>query len=128
MQTLLSLRVNYLKTKFGITVSASISNSHQGYLGIQTSYYEALESMEYQILTGKGRVILFRDIHIDAEQEEDYYFLKEVSKWLQVVLAKDFENAKKIIEDIFNKWLVDDMHAANLIKYRMNEIIKEIIQ
>ena len=119
--------VNYLKTKFGIVVSASISNSNQGYIGLQTSYSEALESMEYQILMGRGRVILFRDIHIDVEQEEDYYFLKEIGKWSQIVLTKDFTNAKKIIDDIFNKWLVDDLHPGNLVKYRMNEIINSTI-
>ena len=119
--------INYLKTKFGITVSASISNSHQGYIGIQSAYSEALESMEYQILMGSGRVILFRDIHIDVEQEEDYYFLKDIRKWSQMVLAKDFENAMKTIDDIFNKWFVDDLHPANLIKYRMNEIINTTI-
>ena len=119
--------INYLKTKFGIAVSASISNSHQGYIGIQSAYSEALESMEYQILMGSGRVILFRDIHIDVEQEEDYYFLKDIRKWSQMVLAKDLENAMKTIDDIFNKWFVDDLHPANLIRYRMNEIINTTI-
>lgn len=94
----------FLKEKFSIYMTISISDIHKDINGISEAYKESLEAMEYRIVSGSGEIICFKDIEADGGNSEDttiYYPLLLEQKLINFLKSGDAENASAVLNDIF---------------------------
>ena len=119
--------LDIIKNKFKIGIFAALSNVYKGYEGIKKAFNETNKAVEYYLLTGKEQD---REPVSDGSEKSamiSFGFRKDIEQFTQSILAKDLANAKLLLCNIFDKWLANGRPPANLIKYRMSEIINAYI-
>jgi AraC-like DNA-binding protein len=102
LNTISCQAVKNLKEQYNIDLSVSISSPHTSIEGIPAAYNEALQVMEYKRLLNAGQVLHYDDI-VDMPRGDYYYPLDQEYKLINHIKAGDYENSKKILDNVFRE-------------------------
>ncbi|WP_135552776.1 helix-turn-helix domain-containing protein [Paenibacillus cymbidii] len=91
----------FIRDRFHIAFTASISGAHPGIDGIAAAYQEALEAMEYKMVYGMNRIIVYDRIR-KPELEHTYaYPLEQERQLINYMQIGDFAKAEQALLDVF---------------------------
>lgn len=118
---------SFMKEKFGIIISISISSTVNGVENINNAYQGAIEAMEYKKLTiGElPDVIEYDNINIDAFNRS--ITAGEEEKFINCIKVGNYEQAKDIFNSIIKYNFYKPSASAKLMKYRMFGLINMFI-
>ena len=89
------------KQHFDIETTIAISEVKSGILGIHTAYVEALQTMEYRFILGKGAIIYYSDIS-KRNFEYDYFSDSKTTQILLAFIQSDiYKPACSIVSELF---------------------------
>lgn len=116
--------IHYIRNNYGIYFSAAISDVHEELEGINEAYNEALEVIEYKNLLGGEQIIHYEDIKkINLEQYNYQYSIDGENQFINFIKDGDFENAKNVMDKIFEKNFDEVSISSPMIKCRTLGII-----
>ncbi len=116
--------IDYIQNNYGIYFSAAISDVHEKLEGISEAYIEALEVIEYKNLLGGRQIIHYDDIKkINLKQYNYQYSIDEENQIINFIKDGDFENAKNVMDRIFEKHFDEASISSQMIKCRTLGII-----
>ncbi|HZG84013.1 helix-turn-helix domain-containing protein [Paenibacillus sp.] len=94
----------FLKDKYSIYITVSISGIRSGLEQVHHAYQEALYAMEYKLVMGKQEILPYEEIekyHTRTENDTGYYFpLQHEQQLMNFVKVGDFESGKAVLEEI----------------------------
>ncbi|MDF2669435.1 MAG: AraC family transcriptional regulator [Paenibacillus sp.] len=90
----------FIAGKFGILTSLGISAIRTGFYDIGSCHREALQALEYRIITGNGHMIRYKDIqHADPQ----YFYPIDVELQLMNSIKNgDFSTADRLLDYIYS--------------------------
>ncbi|MEF3304866.1 helix-turn-helix domain-containing protein [Paenibacillus sp. GYB003] len=94
---------SFMKAKFRVRLSVSLSSIHRTLRGIPQAYTEALDAMEYKLVMGDSEILSYDDIVNSAasDSDEGYYYPLEVEQQLiNCVKAGHFPNAERLLGEL----------------------------
>lgn len=90
-----------LKKYYNLSVTVAIGGVHETLTALSQSYYEALEVLEYQEITGNTRVRAYNALYSLTDATCAYsYSIEQEQKLILCVRAGNVEGALKIIYDV----------------------------
>lgn len=98
--------INFLKEKFNMNLSASISSVQKTVAGILQAYNEAVETLEYMIVLGKKEMLSYDDIpkELCGMSGNFYYYpLMLEQQLINSIKVGDIEKSKEILNNIFRE-------------------------
>lgn len=101
IESIAAQTIEFFYEKMGITISVGIGNLCQDAGLIGKVYREAVQALDYRMLSGKKSIICYSDIHVDSTIYEYPIELE-----LQIIgLAKngEFEQVRNIMKHIFEE-------------------------
>ncbi len=117
---------DFIREKFRIVFSVSISNVHRTIDGIAQAHKEAIEAIEYKIITGKGSIISFNEL---IKTDTCYEYHEETERQLvNNVKIGDFDNAKIILQGILKDNLSGRELTAKMAKCMVFDLISTIVK
>jgi len=123
----------FVQKEFQIYFTASISNIYYTIAGISNAYREALDAMEYKMVVGESSIIHYDDIKGSVSGSDFYYYSIEMEQqFINTIKAGDFDNAKNILDMIFEKSFSErtiSINAAKCIVFNLiNTIMKAVYE
>ncbi len=115
------------KNKLKISIFVALSNVNKGYEGIKKAFSQADKDVKYYLLTGKEQAEPEHPDKFERPTTISFDFRKDVEQFTQSILAKEIGHAKKLLKNIFAKWFMQGRPPADIVKYRMSEIINACI-
>lgn len=116
----------FLKDKFFINLTISISNIHQTSAGITEAYQEALDAMEYRMILGSGGLIPYKDI---GNPKPVYaYSLEQEHQLINHIKAGDYESSKKILVKVFSDNLSSQSNSVQMAKCILSDLVSTMIK
>jgi two-component system, response regulator YesN len=114
--------------KFGIELIVAISRVYPSAQKIPDAYAEALETMEYQRLTGDHPVMEYERIGFMHESNPVNDFQEE-KRFKNCIEGGDFLGAKDVLNRIFNRNFYNDkgMASVQLMKFKMYALISLVL-
>lgn len=114
----------YIESKFGIYFSASISNVYSTIDDIDKAYQEAIEVLEYQMLIGNNKIILYDEIKsAKVKYSKQNNYISEGQQFSNCIRAGDYKNAKIILSEIFKTNFLEPLNSIQMSKCRMFNLI-----
>jgi YesN/AraC family two-component response regulator len=112
---------NFIYTNFKIDFIISISNVHKSFFGIPEAYQEALDAIEYELTMENCKIISYDEIKI---LNGDYYYSIETEHQLiNFIKSGNFEESKKIVNEVFEKNFNKSTLSIDVIKCLMFDLI-----
>jgi AraC-type DNA-binding domain-containing proteins len=104
---------------FQITITVSIGNVYNNIKMINQSFEEAIQALNYKILTGKGKFI---DYHkVEEQNEYSYYYpMEKELKLIQSLDTANYKEIENILDEIIQKNLFNrslDFNVARCLFY-----------
>lgn len=96
----------FLKSKFEIDVTVSISSTQASLAEVAEGYKEAMDAMEYKLVMGKREIIVYDQLKFDSlsDLKEGYYYPLQVEQQLiNYVKVGDVEKARLTLNDIMER-------------------------
>lgn len=121
----------FLKEKFNINLSASISSTHSTVAGISNAYNEAVETLEYMIVLGDNGVVFYEDIPKELYGVTDsiyYYPLMLEQQLMNSIKVGDVERAKEILNNIFEENFEKSAVPVQIAKCLMFDMVGTMIK
>jgi YesN/AraC family two-component response regulator len=127
VRTIKNKLIDLSKNKFKISIFVALSNVHKGYEGIKKAYSQTDKAVEYYLLTGKEQAEPEQPDKLERPKTISFDFRKDIEQFTQSILAKEIGQAKNLLNNIFAKWFVQGRPPADIVKYRMSEVINACI-
>ncbi|NOU74987.1 helix-turn-helix domain-containing protein [Paenibacillus sp. LMG 31458] len=121
----------YLRDNFRIHLEFSISAVHATVEGIAEAYKEAMDVMEYRVVTGNLNVISFNETHkhkMDQLHSEYYYPLQVEQQLINYVKIGDVTRAKQTLDDIFDRNINKALVSVQMTKCLMFNMVSTFIK
>lgn len=117
----------FMKDKFGIIISVSISSIVEDIENINSAYQEAIEAMEYKKFTiGEvPRVIKYDSIKGDSFNISNT--ARKEEKFINCIKAGNYEEAKDIFNSIIKNNFYKPSESVKLMKFQMYGLINILI-
>ena len=118
-----------IRNKIGFSVFIAVSDIHFGYQGAHEAFSEATEIIEYKnFLNIPDRIIQYQSVNqINKESiSEGHYNMEAERRFINSILAKDYNNALDIFNNIIIKEF-DKLENLQLAKCRTFGIINSMI-
>ncbi|WP_106769285.1 helix-turn-helix domain-containing protein [Paenibacillus faecalis] len=90
-----------LKTYLNLSVSAGISNIHQGYLSIETAYLEAVQAVQACFFHPRGCTIMFSQHHDKLLKKEALEDDQTIQKTIQAIQSGNIDMIKQGFEQLY---------------------------
>lgn len=117
---------DFLNEKVGIGLTLSISDVHHTFMGLSQSYQEALEAMQYKMITGEGKIIFYDDIKNSNKNYE--YSLESEYKLINCIKIADYEKAMEIIESIFERNFSSEKLSVQVARCLMFDLASTMVK
>jgi len=115
-----------IKENLSIVLTVAISDVHETYVGINQAYQEALEAIEYRMIIGSGEIICYDEV-VKSSYIYDYSIETEL-QLINNIKIGDFEKAKKILDDIFNKNFKNNSLSLEMARCFVFDLTSTIIK
>ncbi|WP_135555519.1 helix-turn-helix domain-containing protein [Paenibacillus cymbidii] len=122
---------SFLRKHYQIEMTVSVSRIHSTVLGIAQAYREALDAMEYKMITGDGSVIAFEDIRAASGQmpHASFYYPVQVEQTLiNYVKIGEYEKAKITLDEVIARNIGAPAVSVPLAKCLMFNVINTMIR
>lgn len=119
--------IGFIQKNFDIQLSIAISDIHTTLSGIQDAYREAVETVEYKLVRAAEGITSYTDI-INACHYAYDFTIEEENQLINCIRAKDYEKAKKIVDDVLNKNIQNEILSYQVIRCLMFDIISTVIK
>lgn len=121
--------VDFLEKKFGLEVTAAVSNIHKGYKGIPIAYTEAMEVIEYNELIGNiGLVTHYNSIFNVLQRTDDKNSIYSKERRLtNHIIRREFDETIKMLDDILENDIFESAHSLHIVKYRVFGLLKIVM-
>jgi YesN/AraC family two-component response regulator len=121
----------FLKSKFEIDVTVSISAVHRSLAKVTDGYKEAMDAMEYKLVMGKKGIIVYDQLQIDslADLKDGYYYPLQVEQQLiNYVKVGDVEKARLTLNDIMERNFKRNILSVELTKCLLFDLISTFVK
>ncbi|QHT63315.1 helix-turn-helix transcriptional regulator [Paenibacillus lycopersici] len=119
---------NLIFDKYGILLTASISNVHSTISGIPEAYKECLEAAEYKIVVGDNNIILYSDIYSpDRMHFTNTYPIEVQQQFINSIRAGDFAHAKQVMQHVFDQNFANPNISLDMARCLMFAIVNTMI-
>ncbi|MBO7746724.1 helix-turn-helix domain-containing protein [Paenibacillus sp. MWE-103] len=119
---------NLIFDKYGILLTASISNVHSTISGIPEAYKECLEAAEYKIVVGDNNIILYSDIYPpDRINFTNTYPIEVQQQFINSIRAGDFAHAKQVMQHVFDQNFANPNISLDMARCLMFAIVNTMI-
>jgi AraC-like DNA-binding protein len=121
--------VNAIQTNLAMPVWSSASGVHETYPGIARAYQEALDAMEYNIISYPGAtnpVILYEDVR-DLDGKYDYS-LEVEGRLINCIKAGDSDSGKRLLDEIFQVNFMSRHLSGKAIKSLMLDLNNTVLK
>lgn len=119
--------LRFIHQKFRILFSVSISNTHNSIDGIANAYKEAVEAMEYKIITGRGSVMTYRELVHRNDTCYDYDVETE-TQLVNYIKSGNFKEARITLHKIIKDNLSNKELTAKMAKCMVFDLISTIVK
>lgn len=104
-----------------ISLTAGIGDIQNGIWGISLSYKQGLHALDYKIIEGCMKVILYREIQsVNRENRNNYYYPIQVEmQLLNSVKAGDINQCELLLRSIYNENRRMDAKLARCLLYNI---------
>jgi len=113
-------------TNINLHFSAASGNLHKGIYGIIRSYKEALDALEARAFMGHGDLIQYNEISNNSLKY--YYTMSFEHKFMNLIKHGDYENAKNLLEEMFESMFDKKIFSIELSKCLMFDITSTFIK
>jgi two-component system, response regulator YesN len=114
----------FIEKRFGIYFTAAISNIHMGLKGITEAYEEAIEAVEYKMLVGNNKIILYEDIKKPRQDNSiQNNYMSEQEQFMNCIRIGDYKSAKSLLCEVFKMNFSENMPSIEVAKCRMFGLI-----
>lgn len=116
----------FLKEKANIRTTLSISDIHETPAMIPKAYQQALEAMEYKVISGRGNIIKYSDIKPSGQ---NYYYPMDLEQQLiNTIKEGDFDTARALLEDVFEHNVSRRVLSIQMAKCFMFGVVNTMIK
>jgi YesN/AraC family two-component response regulator len=113
-----------IKKNFGIYVTVGISNMHNDFSGISQAYEETIEILEYKRMIEGVHILHYDDISESNYNRCKYkYIVNEERQFINSIKGENYNNARIILDKIFEDSFSKASLSAQGVKSRMFGII-----
>ncbi len=117
---------SFLKEKAYIHTTISISDIQQSPERIPKAYQQALEAMEYRVISGRGNIIKYSDIKPSGQ---NYYYPMDLEQQLiNTIKEGDFDTARALLEDVFEHNVSRRVLSIQMAKCFMFGVVNTMIK
>jgi two-component system, response regulator YesN len=118
----------FIEKRFAIYFTASISNAHIGLEGIATGYEEAIQAIEYKMLVGNNRIILYENVKNTTHDNGLLNnYMSEQEQFMNCIRIGDYKSAKNLLREVFKMNFSDSMPSMEVAKCRMFGLINIMV-
>jgi two-component system response regulator YesN len=114
--------------RFALNLSISISNIHQTLKGIPVAYDEAIEAMDYRVLTDAGQIMQYDDMLSSVQSNSYYYPIETEQKLINYIQSGDSDSVEVLLNDLFNVNFQQNHISPYMARYLMYDIVCTIIK
>jgi two-component system, response regulator YesN len=118
----------YVQDRFHILFTASVSSIHQGLDGIAAAFQEAMDAMEYKIVTGSSHIIHYEDIAAPQLEHKFYYPIELEQQLINFIKAGQLERARTALQDLFDRNMSGGPVSIDLAKCLMFTMIGTMLK
>jgi len=116
----------FLQDKFHIYLTITISNVHKDLEGIPKAYQEALETMEYRMVMGSGKVIYYEDIRNTSSNY--YYPIETENQLINYIKIGNFEKAVGLLNEVFENNFSKEFLPIQIVKCLLFNLVGTMIK
>ncbi len=122
----------FMEEKYGVYLSAVISELHDGYNDLPKTYKEVYGTFEYKYITGNNsRIIRYTDYYVSHDSwykfGATYHKFDEVRRLITSIQVGDFENAKTLITELITNDYSREYPSLLLARCRLYGVIDAAI-
>jgi two-component system, response regulator YesN len=119
----------FIENKFGIILSAAISDIHPFVLGITRGYAEALEIVEYKkLMEDKNKIIHYSDVYnISDNSNNESFNLEKERQFINCIRGGDYKSAGSILDDIIANNFLKNVNSLQVAKCRMFGLVNSML-
>ena len=118
--------VYYIKNKFYIECMISVSGIHESALGLQVAYQEALDVMEYKIVTENKKIIVYDDMNVSHNRYD--YPIKTEQYLINSIKTGELEKAKEIVDEIFENNVSKIIPSIDMLRCLMFDLVSTMLK
>lgn len=116
---------DFVREHFKIHVTISLSSIHETMIGIPKAYEEALDAMEYKMLSGIEKILCFDNLH-EPMGFKYYYPLEIEQKLINSIKVGEYENIKEILDQVYKKNFEQKGMSIQMAKCLMFNLISTL--
>jgi len=118
--------IKLMRESFSLSLTISIGNINRTYAGIVQSYQEAQEAMEYRMVMGNERVILYDEIENPDRQYN--YPLEMEQQLINAIKIGDLKTARDIMNNVFQDHFSKGILSIEMTKCLLFDLISTMIK
>ncbi|WP_158082258.1 AraC family transcriptional regulator [Paenibacillus ferrarius] len=121
----------FLKNKFQIELTVSISNIHTSIVDLPIAYKESVDAMEYKLIMGRKEIISFHEIQNEAlgEIPQGYYYPLQVEQQLiNFLKIGEYDRAKETLDNIVDRNLKINQISLPLARCLMFDLVSTMLK
>jgi two-component system response regulator YesN len=121
----------FLKSKFQIELTVSISNIHTSIVDLSIAYKESVDAMEYKLIMGRKEIISFNEIQNEAHGEipQGYYYPLQVEQQLiNFLKIGEYDRAKETLDNIVDRNLKINQISLPLARCLMFDLVSTMVK
>ncbi|MBA2938742.1 AraC family transcriptional regulator [Paenibacillus sp. CGMCC 1.16610] len=121
----------FLKMKFQIELTVSISNIHPSIVDLSIAYKESVDAMEYKLIMGRKEIISFHEIQNEALNEipQGYYYPLQVEQQLiNFLKIGEYDRAKETLDTIVDRNLKINQISLPLARCLMFDLVSTMVK
>jgi AraC-like DNA-binding protein len=104
------------------------SDVHTGLQSVPESYQEALETMEFRLLTDNSSVSYFWNLYPNGRQLFSFsYYLEDEQRFINHIRAGEYRSAIEVLERLFESVTTESLPSTQLIKCRVFGLMNTMV-
>ncbi|WP_199621183.1 helix-turn-helix domain-containing protein [Paenibacillus alkalitolerans] len=123
---------SFLRSKFGIYLTLSVSAIHEGVEDIPQAYVEALDAMEYKLVMGAKEILSYEQIRKEADDDAEagyyYYPIQVEQQLMNYVKIGDFDKAKQTLEEVIERNFRPPVVSVPIARCLMLNMVSTLIK
>lgn len=126
--TAMETGITFLEEKFGLYITVAASNIHHGEESIPESYMEAEDAMDYKILLGCRKILLYSEVKSNpATGRKILYSLGDQQRFMNSIKTGNFESARLLMNGIIEEVFLMGNLSTDMTKCLMFSIINTLL-
>lgn len=121
----------FLKNKFQIELTVSISNIHTSIVDLSIAYKESVDAMEYKLIMGRKEIISFHEIQneaLGAIPQGYYYPLQVEQQLINFLKIGEYDRAKETLDNIVDRNLKINQISLPLARCLMFDLVSTMVK